>query len=89
MDAIHEPVAEMTDDEDFVAFVTARWAPLYRFAWLLTGGHESAEDLLQLALEKSYLKWGRIRRMESSRGVRQAGRGEHGDFAVAAIVPAP
>ena len=50
MDAIHEPVAEMTDDEDFVAFVTARWAPLYRFAWLLTGGRESAEDLLQLAL---------------------------------------
>jgi len=63
MDAIHEPEVEMTDDEDFVAFVTARWAPLYRFAWLLTGGHESAEDLLQLALEKSYVRWGRIRRM--------------------------
>ena len=63
MDAIREPVVEMTDDEDFVAFVTARWARLYRFAWLLTGGHESAEDLLQLALEKSYLRWGRIRRM--------------------------
>ena len=50
MDAMDGPVVERTDDEDFVAFVTARWAPLYRLAWLLTGGHESAEDVLQLAL---------------------------------------
>ena len=65
MDAMDGPVVERTDDEDFVAFVTARWAPLYRLAWLLTGGHESAEDVLQLALEKSYVKWGRIRQMEA------------------------
>ncbi|HYO20643.1 MAG TPA: SigE family RNA polymerase sigma factor [Dermatophilaceae bacterium] len=56
---------ERSDDDDFVAFVTARWAPLHRFARLLTGGHESAEDLLQLALEKSYVNWGRIRKMEA------------------------
>ena len=63
MDAVSGPVADRTDDEDFVAFVTARWASLYRLAWLLTGGHDSAEDELQVALEKSYVKWGRIRRM--------------------------
>ena len=58
MDAMQGPVVERTDDEDFVAFVTARWASLYRFAWLLAGGDESAEDLLQLALEKSYVSGG-------------------------------
>ena len=63
MDAVSGPVADRTDDEDFVAFVTGRWASLYRLAWLLTGGHQSAEDVLQVALEKSYVKWGRIRRM--------------------------
>ena len=65
MDPMHGPVVDRTDDEDFVAFVNARWAALYRFAWLLTGGQESAEDLLQLALEKTYVKWGRIRRMDA------------------------
>ena len=55
----------MTDDEDFVDFVTARWNALHRFAWLLTGGHQSAEDVLQLSLEKSYVRWSRIRRMDS------------------------
>lgn len=53
----------MTDDEDFVAFVSARWPSLYRLAWLLTGGQQTAEDVLQLALEKSYVKWGLIRQM--------------------------
>lgn len=53
----------MTDDEDFVEFVGARWGSLYRLAWLLTGGSQTAEDVLQLALEKCYVKWGRIRRM--------------------------
>jgi len=65
MDPMHGPVVDRTDDEDFVAFVNARWAPLYRFAWLLTGGHESAEDLLQLALEKTYVRWERIRSMDA------------------------
>lgn len=53
----------MTDDEDFIAFVSARLPSLYRLAWLLTGGQQTAEDVLQLALEKSYVKWGRIRQM--------------------------
>jgi RNA polymerase sigma-70 factor (sigma-E family) len=65
MDLMDGPAGDRTDDEDFVAFVNARWAPLYRFAWLLTGGHESAEDLLQLALEKAFVRWGRIRRMDA------------------------
>ena len=55
----------MTDDEDFVAFVSARWRSLYRLAWLLTGSDQTAEDVTQLALEKCYLKWGRIQRMDA------------------------
>ena len=55
----------MTDDEDFVALVSARWSSLYRLAWLLTGVDQTAEDVLQQALEKCYLKWGRIRRMDA------------------------
>ena len=53
----------MTADDDFVAFVSARWSSLFRLAWLLTGGDHTAEDVLQLALAKSYVKWERIRRM--------------------------
>ena len=55
----------MTDDEDFVALVSARWGSLYRFAWLLTGVDQTAEDVLQYALEKCYLKWGHIQRMDA------------------------
>jgi RNA polymerase sigma-70 factor (sigma-E family) len=53
----------MAADDDFVAFVSARWNSLYRLAWLLTGGDQTAEDVLQLALAKTYVKWDRIRRM--------------------------
>jgi RNA polymerase sigma-70 factor (sigma-E family) len=48
--------------EDFDAFVRARSRPLLQAAWLLTGDWQTAEDLLQSALVKVYLAWGRIRR---------------------------
>jgi RNA polymerase sigma-70 factor (sigma-E family) len=50
------------DREDFDAFVRARSRPLLQAAWLLTGDWPAAEDLLQSALVKVYLSWGRIRR---------------------------
>jgi RNA polymerase sigma-70 factor (sigma-E family) len=50
------------DREDFDAFVRARSRPLLQAAWLLTGDWQTAEDLLQSALVKVYLSWGRIRR---------------------------
>ena len=34
----------------FSEFMAARWAPLYRTAYLLTGDRHDAEDLLQAAL---------------------------------------
>jgi RNA polymerase sigma-70 factor (sigma-E family) len=41
--------------------MTARWAPLYRSAYLLTGDRHEAEDLLQGALAKTCVRWGSIR----------------------------
>ena len=54
----------MNADEDFAEFVSARWASLYRLAYLLAASHPGAEDLLQTTLEKAYVNWGRISGME-------------------------
>jgi RNA polymerase sigma-70 factor (sigma-E family) len=51
-------------DDDFAEFVTARWGSLYRLAYLLTASPAAAEDLLQTTLEKAYMNWSRIGRME-------------------------
>ena len=54
----------MSTDEDFAEFVAARWASLYRLAYLLAASPTGAEDLLQTTLEKAYVNWSRIARME-------------------------
>src|SRR5215208_4835091 len=54
----------MNVEQDFTAFVAARWASLYRLAYLLAASPTGAEDLLQTTLEKAYVKWSRIGRME-------------------------
>jgi RNA polymerase sigma-70 factor (sigma-E family) len=48
-------------EAEFRAFVAARQVALLRTAYLLTGDRGIAEDLLQTALTKTYLAWGRIR----------------------------
>jgi RNA polymerase sigma-70 factor (ECF subfamily) len=49
-------------EEEFRAFVAARSPALLRTAYLLVGGDAGhAEDLVQTALTKTYLAWGRIR----------------------------
>lgn len=54
----------MTTEQDFVDFVAARWESLYRLAYLLTASPTAAEDMLQTTLEKAYVSWARISRME-------------------------
>jgi RNA polymerase sigma-70 factor (sigma-E family) len=49
------------DEAEFRAFVAARQQALLRTAYLLTGDRALAEDLVQTALTKTYLAWGRIR----------------------------
>jgi DNA-directed RNA polymerase specialized sigma24 family protein len=48
-------------DISFSEFMAARWAPLYRTAYLLTGRREEAEDLLQSALARTCVRWDGIR----------------------------
>jgi len=54
----------MRIDDDFAEFVGARYQSLYRLAYLLTASPTGAEDLLQTTLEKAYVNWSRIGRME-------------------------
>lgn len=53
------------DDEDFTAFVAGSSHRLLRTAFLLTGDRGAAEDLLQVALERAYRRWPRVRGMAS------------------------
>jgi RNA polymerase sigma-70 factor (sigma-E family) len=48
-------------DEEFSEFVAARSAALLRLAYLLTGESFAAQDVLQDALVRAYLRWRRIR----------------------------
>ena len=50
------------DNESFTAFVTAQQAGLLRLAVLLAGDRGHAEDLVQVALMKTYRHWVRISR---------------------------
>lgn len=48
------------DRDGFEEFVAARRAAMLRTAYLLTGQHDDAEDLVQVALVKAVPRWGRI-----------------------------
>jgi RNA polymerase sigma-70 factor (sigma-E family) len=54
-------MARPPTDEDFTAFVETAWPALYRTAYLLVGERGLAEDLVQTALAKTYVSWGRVR----------------------------
>lgn len=50
----------MRADDGFHRFVVERSPALSRTAYLLTGDHQHAEDLLQSALARAYRHWHRI-----------------------------
>jgi RNA polymerase sigma-70 factor (sigma-E family) len=54
----------MDRDDDFVEFVSATWTRLYRIAYLLTAENQAADALLQTAMEKTYARWPKVRRMD-------------------------
>jgi RNA polymerase sigma-70 factor (sigma-E family) len=64
-------------DDDFTAFVLARSARLIHFARMLCGDAGLAEDLVQTALEKAYLRWDRIEMADPFGYVRQAVVNQH------------
>ena len=45
----------------FADFMSARWSSLFRTAYLLTGDRHEAEDLLQTALARTFVRWKGIR----------------------------
>jgi RNA polymerase sigma-70 factor (sigma-E family) len=49
---------------DFDEFVRTRSRALQRTAWLLTGDWAGAQDLVQTALAKCWVRWGRIERAD-------------------------
>jgi RNA polymerase sigma-70 factor (ECF subfamily) len=52
-------------EDDFRDFVAARSTALLRTAYLLSGDWGAAEDLLQVALTKTYLAWRRLGRIDA------------------------
>jgi RNA polymerase sigma-70 factor (sigma-E family) len=52
------------DLRDFHEFVALRSPSWMRTAYLLVGTREAAEDLVQSALERTFVRWRRVRRME-------------------------
>jgi RNA polymerase sigma-70 factor (sigma-E family) len=56
--------AELPELAEFAEFVAARSRSLLRTAYLLTGDHQRAEDLVQATLTKVYLHWSRVSRMD-------------------------
>src|SRR5262245_20452537 len=51
---------DATAEREFREYVAARQGALYSVAYLLTGHRQDAEDLLQTALAKLALNWGRL-----------------------------
>jgi len=52
-------------DEEFTAYVVASRPRLYRAAYLLSGSHHQAEDLVATALAKLYVAWPKARRADA------------------------
>jgi RNA polymerase sigma-70 factor (sigma-E family) len=47
-------------DEEFRAFMRARWSAMVRLAYTLTGDQGHAEDITQAAFAKAYASWRRV-----------------------------
>lgn len=52
----------MREPTGFHEYASANRNRPVRFGWLLTGDHQAAEDLVQAALERVWLRWERVNR---------------------------
>jgi RNA polymerase sigma-70 factor (sigma-E family) len=67
-------------EQAFNAFVAARSRHLLQTAYLLTGDRHRAEDLLQTALTRAYLRWDRIESEDPEGYVRRTLANAHIDW---------
>jgi RNA polymerase sigma-70 factor (sigma-E family) len=67
-------------EQAFNAFVSARSRHLLQTAYLLTGDPHRAEDLLQTALTRAYLRWDRIESEDPEGYVRRTLANAHIDW---------
>ena len=67
-----QPEPEETAEVSFRRFVAARWTALQRYAYLLTGDQQTAEDVVQTALEKCWRRWRQIQAESPEAYVRAA-----------------
>jgi RNA polymerase sigma-70 factor (sigma-E family) len=67
----------MRSDDDFREFVLSRTPSLSRAAYLLTGDHHLAQDLLQTVLATTYQHWSRVRDGHPDAYVRRAMHNTH------------
>lgn len=67
----------MAEIDSFGEFVRGRTGALSRHAYLLTGGHQLAEDLLQSALAATYRHWRQVRGNNPEGYVRRAMYHQH------------
>ncbi|MFC5668381.1 SigE family RNA polymerase sigma factor [Kitasatospora misakiensis] len=61
-------MAKQTRDAEFTAFVAARAPWLRKVAYLLCGDWHRADDLVQEAVTKLYVRWARLSRLENLDG---------------------
>ncbi|MDQ1675698.1 MAG: polymerase sigma-70 factor, subfamily [Actinomycetota bacterium] len=59
------PAEAPAGEDAFDRLLRERSGALLRTAYLLTGDRQLAEDLLQTALTKTYLRWGRLRDVQA------------------------
>lgn len=55
----------VSEPDGFRDFVVGRSPALIRSAWLLTGSEATAQDLVQIALAKTWSRWSRITRQDA------------------------
>ena len=67
----------MAEHDDFRDFVRERTPALSRHAYMLTGDHQLAEDLLQSAPASTYRHWRRVRDTNPEGYLRQAMYHQH------------
>lgn len=58
------PSVSARHDEEFTGYVSARMLPLRRLAYLLCQDWQRADDLVQTAITRLYVHWGRARALE-------------------------